>query len=89
MWRLFRLACVQRLIVACVAMILTLTAPTPSPALIMVGRGNDPVRDAGWPTGGAGRVRLTRCAHGLVRVSPGGESTLGWRADTTASRVRG
>lgn len=85
MWRLFRLACVQRLIVACVAMILTLTAPTPSPALIMVGRGNDPVRDAGWPTGALDVANL-KTRVGWYEGPPfgGGEWCFLYRGDLAA-----
>jgi hypothetical protein len=85
MWRLFRLSCVQRLIVACVAAMLTLTAPTPSRALIMVGRGNTPVSDVGWPAGTLDVANL-KTRVGWYEGPPfgGGEWCFLYRGDLAA-----
>jgi hypothetical protein len=57
----------------------------PAPALIMVGRGNDPVTDAGWPAGSLPLANLkTRVGWSEGPPFGGGEWAFLYRGDTAA-----
>lgn len=49
-------------------------APLPASALIMVGRGNQPIPDAGWPAGALAKLEGHEF---LVEVEPKGGSKVG------------
>jgi 5-hydroxyisourate hydrolase-like protein (transthyretin family) len=73
----------RRLLVAiCLITLITTSAAT---ALIMVGRGNTPVADAGWPNGALGVANL-KSRVGWCEGPPfgGGEWTFYYRGDSAA-----
>ena len=67
------------------SLLLLLLSATPAPALIMVGKGNAPVADSGWPAGALDVANLkTRVGWWEGPPFGGGEWTFLYRGDTAA-----
>jgi len=65
--------------------VLSLLLATPATALIMVGKGNDPVNDAGWPVGSLELAnQKTRVGYWEGPPFGGGQTCFLYRGDTAA-----